>query len=143
MLIGTIFAVFYVFFSKKQIEETANPFQLTLSQQLVGLIMTAFCFGLLSTINPGYEVNVAGISPQFWLLAVVSGIMQYALGFLLYLIALQDTPVSHAAFYLALSPVFGVVSAVVMINERISLAQWIGGLLIIVSAYCANRLKTA
>ena len=141
VLIGTVFAVVYVLFSKKQIT-TANPLQLTSSQQLVGLIVTVFCFSILSVINPSYEVNATGISLQFWLLAIGSGIMQYALAFLLYLIALQNIPASHAAFYIALIPVFGVASAVVMIGEQPSLAQWIGGLLVIVSSYGANRLQT-
>jgi drug/metabolite transporter (DMT)-like permease len=141
VLVGAIFAVFYVLFSKKQIE-SVDPLQLTSSQQLVGLIMTVFCFSVLSIINPNYEVNAAGISAQFWLLAVGSGIMQYGLAFLLYLIALQNIPVSHATFYVALIPVFGVASAVVMIGEQPNLVQWIGGLLVIVSSYCANSLKT-
>lgn len=141
VLIGTVFAVLYVLFSKKQLE-TANPLQLTTSQQLVGLIVTVFCFSVLSTINPSYEVNAAGISPQFWLLAVASGIMHYALAFLLYLTALQNLPVSHAAFYIALIPVFGVASAVMMLGEQPSLVQWIGGSLIVVSSYWANRLKS-
>jgi len=140
VLTGTFFAVFYVLLSKRQIG-TANPLYLALSQQLVGLIVTVFCFSVLSTINPNYEVNTVGISPPFWLLAVGSGIMQYALAFLLYLIALQNLPVSHAAFYVGLIPVFGVASAVVMIGERPDFAQWIGGLLVIASSYGAYRLK--
>jgi drug/metabolite transporter (DMT)-like permease len=141
VLMGAIFAVFYVLFSKKQVQ-SIDPLQLTSSQQLVGLIMTVFCFSVLSLINPNYEVNAAGISPQFWLLAIGSGVMQYGLAFLLYLITLQNIPVSHAAFFVALIPVFGVASAVVMIGEQPSLAQWTGGLLVIVSSYFANRLKT-
>jgi drug/metabolite transporter (DMT)-like permease len=141
VLAGTIFAVCYVLLSKKQIA-TADPLHLTSSQQLVGLIVTVFCFSLLSTINPSYEISATGISPQFWFLAVLSGIMQYALAFLLYLIALQNIPVSHAAFYTALIPIFGIASAVVLIGEQPSLEQWIGGLLVIVSSYCANSLKT-
>jgi drug/metabolite transporter (DMT)-like permease len=141
LLLSTLFAVCYVLLSKKQIA-TSTPLFLTASQQLVGLLMTVFCFGLLSTISPGYEISAAGISLQFWLLAIVSGIMQYGLAFLIYLIALQDVPVSHAAFYVALIPVFGVSSAVVLIGEQPSLAQWIGGVLVILASYCASRLKT-
>jgi drug/metabolite transporter (DMT)-like permease len=127
--------------SKKQIA-TANPLQLTVSQQLVGLIVTVLCFSLLSFLNPSYEVSAIGISPQFWLLAIGSGIMHYALAFLLYLIALQNIPVSHAAFYVALIPVFGVVSAVAMIGEQPSMAQWIGGLMVVMASYGVNRLRT-
>lgn len=140
ILLSTLFAVCYVLLSKKQIE-TADPLLLTASQQMVGLTVTVICFGLLSTVNSAYEVNAAGISAPFWLLAIGSGIMQYALAFLLYLIALQKIPVSQAAFFIALIPVFGVVSAVLIIGEQPSLAQWVGGLLVIGSSYCANQIS--
>ncbi len=142
ILLGTLFAVFYVVLSKKQIE-TANPLQLTTSQQTVGLITTVLCFSVLSIFNPTQEVSATNISLPFWLLAIGSGIMQYGLAFLLYLVALQNLPVSHAAFYLALIPVFGVASAVVIIGEYPTLAQWIGGGLVVVASYWANRLHTA
>lgn len=142
MLLSTIFAVFYALLSKKQIE-TEDPLQLTSSQQLVGLVVTALCFSVLSTINPSYKVSIVGIVPRFWLLAVVSGILQYALAFLLYLVALQSVPVSHAAFYVALIPIFGVASAIILIGEQPSFYQWVGAVLVITSSYYANRLETA
>jgi drug/metabolite transporter (DMT)-like permease len=141
VLLGTVFAVFYVLLSKKQIA-TANPLQLTASQQLVGLLVTVSCFSVLSILNSSYEVSAAGISLQFWLLAVISGIMQYALAFLLYLIALQNVPVSQAAFYVALIPIFGVASAILALGEQPSFTQWVGGVLIVASSYLANKLKT-
>lgn len=140
VLLGTVFAVVYVLFSKKQISN-AKPLQLTSSQQLVGLLTTVLCFSLLGAVDPNYHVNINDIPFQFWLLAVGSGIMQYALAFLLYLIALQHIPVSQAAFYVALIPVFGVLSAVVLIGEQPSIVQWLGGALVIVSSFYANRLK--
>lgn len=141
VLLGTLFAVFYVLLSKQQIA-SSDPLQLTASQQFVGLIVTVLCFSVLSVLNSNYEVNAAHISLPFWLLAVGSGIMQYALAFLLYLTALQNLPVSHAAFYVALIPVFGVTSAIAIIGERPSLIQWAGAGLIIASSYFANKLKT-
>lgn len=140
VLIGTGCAVCYALLSKRQIE-AAEPLHLTSSQQFIGLIVTLLCFGTLSIVDPIYEVNAAGISPPFWLLAVGSGIMQYALAFLLYLMALKNLPVSQAAFYIALIPVFGVASAVVMIGEQLSLNQWMGGLLVVLSSYWANRFQ--
>ncbi|NEZ58990.1 DMT family transporter [Adonisia turfae] len=140
VLLGTLFAVFYALLSKRQIQ-TANPLQLTTSQQTIGLMTTVLCFGALSLLNPSYGISAANISPQFWLLAIGSGIMQYALAFLLYLTALRHVPASHAAFYLALIPVFGVASAIVMIGEQPSLAQGIGGLLVVASSYWANKLQ--
>jgi hypothetical protein len=46
VLLGTVFAVFYVLLTKKQIK-TADPLQLTVSQQLVGLIVTVLGFRIL------------------------------------------------------------------------------------------------
>lgn len=140
VLLGTVFAVVYVLVSKAQIA-TASPLELTASQQMVGLIVTVFCFGSLSLFVPSYEVDATGISPQFWLLAIASGFMQYALAFLLYLTVLQSTPVSHAAFYIALIPIFGVASAIILLGEQPNLLQWIGAGLIITSSYFANRLR--
>lgn len=141
VLLGTIFAVFYVLLSKKQIARS-NPLELTTSQQCVGLIVVVLCFSALSILNSSYEVSATGISLPFFSLAVVSGIMQYALAFLLYLTALQNLPVSHAAFYVALIPVFGVTSAILIIGERPNIMQWVGAGLIISSSYFANKLKT-
>ncbi|NJN87837.1 MAG: DMT family transporter [Leptolyngbyaceae cyanobacterium SL_7_1] len=138
VLLGTLFAVCYVLVSKKQIS-TIQPLPLVASQQLVGLIVTVFCFSALSLLNSNYEVSAANISLPFWLLAIGSGVMQYAIAFLLYLIALRTVQASDAAFYVALIPVFGVASAIVLIGEQPSLLQWIGAALIIGSSYAANQ----
>lgn len=140
VLLGTVFAVGYVLISKAQVTNI-SPLELTASQQLVGLIVTVICLGMLSIFNPNFEINATGIGLQFWLLAIISGIMQYALAFLLYLTALQNVPVSHAAFYVALIPVFGVSSAILLLGEHPSPIQWIGAGLIVTSSYYANRLR--
>ena len=141
VLIGVLFAVAYVILSKLQVHRLSTII-LTASQQFVGLITTAIAFGILSTFNRNYEINAFGISPQFWLLAIIAGIMQYALGFLLYLIALRHVDVSHAAFYVALTPVFGVASAILLIGEQPNILQWVGAGLIVTSSYFANRSET-
>jgi drug/metabolite transporter (DMT)-like permease len=142
VLVGTTFAVAYVILSKLQVHRV-SAISLTASQQFVGLITTAIAFGILSLFNRNYEINAFGISPQFWLLAIISGIMQYALGFLLYLIALRQVDVSHAAFYVALIPAFGVASAIFLIGEQPNLLQWFGAGLIVTSSYFANRLRVS
>lgn len=142
VLLGTVFAVGYALLSKAQVTKI-NPLELTASQQLVGLIVTVTCLGMLSIVSPNYEINATGIEFQFWLLAILSGIMQYALAFLLYITALQNVPVSHAAFYVALIPIFGVSSAILLLGEHPSPIQWIGVVLIVTSSYSANRLRNA
>ncbi len=140
VLLATVIAVGYVILSKVQIT-TASPLEMTVSQQLVGLIVTLICLGIFSLVNPNHNIDFTGIRLQFWLLAIGSGIMQYALAFLFYLTALKTVPVSQAAFYVALVPVFGVSSAILLLGEHPSVTQWIGGGLVLVSSYGANRLK--
>ena len=65
------------------------------------------------------------------LLAIVSGIIQYALAFWLYLIALQKLSASIASFYLTLIPLFGVGGAYVILGEQLTFWQWIGALCIL------------
>lgn len=142
VFLGILFAVGYALVSKAQVSRN-NPLELIISQQLVGTVATVFCFGIFFTIHPSYEVSTIGIPLHFWLLAIVSGIMQYSLAFLLYLTALQTLPVSLAAFYIGLIPVFGVVSAILLLGEIPSLFQWVGAVLIIISSYFANRLEVA
>ena len=140
VLLGTVFAVFYVLLSKRQLTQTP-PLQLTTAQQTVGLGVTLVCFGGLSLIHPSYAIHFGGIAPQFWLLAIVSGILQYALAFFLYLTALRHIPASHAAFYVALIPIFGVVSAMLIIGEQPTVFQWVGGGLVILSSSWVHNLN--
>jgi drug/metabolite transporter (DMT)-like permease len=140
VILGVLFAVAYVLISKTQIANV-NPLELTFSQQFVGLLVTVVCFGVLSLLDRNYEIDANGISLNFWLLAVISGIMSYALAFLLYLIALCKVPVSQAAFYVALIPIFGVGSAIILIGDRPKINQWIGATFVIASSYCANQIK--
>lgn len=142
VLLGTTFAVGYVLISKSQVNN-ASAINLTASQQFVGLIVTVIGFGILSVVNQKYEINAFNIPVQFWLLAIVSGIMQYALAFLLYITALNELNVSSSAFYVALVPVFSVASAILLIGEQPNALQWIGAALVLTSSYFANKLRTA
>lgn len=142
VLAGTLFAVVYVLYSKKAVGGT-NPLQLTAAQQLVGFVTTLLCFGALALVRSDFALVTTGVPLPFWLLAVVAGVMQYALGFLFYLIALRGMPVSRAAFYVALVPVFGVGSAALLLGEAPGAAQWLGAAFIIGSSYFANRERPA
>jgi drug/metabolite transporter (DMT)-like permease len=111
-----------------------------MAQQGVGLIVTVLSFNVLSWFNSSYAVDAIGIPLPFWALAIGSGIMQYGLAFWLYLTALQNVSTGQAAFFVALIPVFGVASAVLLLGEQPSGAQWLGAGLVIGMSYWANRL---
>jgi drug/metabolite transporter (DMT)-like permease len=140
IFIATLFAVGYVLLSKHQISQ-GTPLELTTSQQLVGLLVTVICFGLLSLLHPDYEISAFGIPPHYWLLAIAAGLMQYALAFLLYLTSLQTLPASQAAFYVGLIPIFGITSAMMLMGEQPNRMQYLGGFFVLGSSYLANRLQ--
>ncbi len=140
VLVGVLFAVAYALVSKRLIA-TSNPLSMVTSQQLFGLVAIVAFRSVLPIVSPQYDVTVATV-PSAWLLAVVSGILSYAVAFLFYLSAIQRLPASRASFFLILIPVFTTLSAVLLIGERVTTAHVVGGALIIGSAYI-SRASTA
>ena len=69
----------------------------------------------------------------------VSGVLNYAIPFGLYLAAIARIDVSEAAQHLALIPVFGVVGAVVFLGESITTGALIGAAVIVASVTVAVR----
>lgn len=124
ILLGTLAAALYVVATRRLLSDR-EPLMLTLVQQFVGLLGVA----ALWLAAAFFQHPVAALPPvalSIFVQAVVSGIIQYALAFWLYLIALRGLPASIAAFYLALIPLFGVGGASVFLGERLTLWQGIG-----------------
>jgi drug/metabolite transporter (DMT)-like permease len=70
-------------------------------------------------------------TPGQLLLVGAAGILNYALPFWLYLTALTRMPVARAATYLTLIPVFGVLGAVLVLGERVTWLDLVGGVLVV------------
>ena len=139
VLAGTFFAAVYVIATRRLVD-AMPPLPLSALQQSVGLIWTlgtiaaALAAGLVA-------LGLNGMSIPVLLLAALSGIVQYALAFWLYLFALRRLPASVAAFALALIPVFGVAAAYVFLGEGLDKMQWIGAALIVASVALASCLQ--
>jgi drug/metabolite transporter (DMT)-like permease len=67
------------------------------------------------------------------LLAVDSGVVQYALAIWLYLLGMKTLPAGIASLFLALIPVFGVAGAMVFLGETLAPLQW-GGCALVIGA---------
>ena len=74
--------------------------------------------------------DVAGLGATSLLLATVSGVLYYGLGFWFYLTGLRLVPASYAAAFLPLIPLFGLAGGY-LTGERLSPVQWIGTALVI------------
>ena len=137
--IGTLFAALYVIATRRLVL-TIDPLPLSALQQSMGLLWAVFVTlaGLVLGIVP---LGLNGVAWEVFLLAAVSGIVQYAMAFWLYLYALRRLPANVAALYLALIPVFGVGAAYAFLGESLVLVQWIGAVLIVASAAAVVRVS--
>ncbi|WP_020579709.1 DMT family transporter [Actinopolymorpha alba] len=118
-------AAVYVVVASRQVS-TVAPLPAALTQHVWALGFVIAC-----------QLVLAG--PLLWtsatagelLLAAGSGILNYALPFWLYLTALTRMPVARAATYLTLIPIFGVLGAVLVLGERVTWLDLIGGVLVV------------
>ncbi|HEY9800303.1 MAG TPA: DMT family transporter [Leptolyngbyaceae cyanobacterium] len=129
IVMGTFCAALYGVLSRSAVQ-TVNPVMLAAIQQSFGLIWVILIW---LNVEQGKIAQFSTINPVVWILAIASGIVQYALAFWLYLQAIKTIPVSIAAQFLSLIPVFGACGAYLFLNERLTLLQGLGMLLVMVS----------
>jgi drug/metabolite transporter (DMT)-like permease len=125
---ATASASLYVILSRRSVE-TIAPIPLAALQQTAGLLFTLLILPL--ALAGGEAAGLPDVPMTSWLWAGITGIVQYALAFSLYLSALRYIPVAHAALYLTLIPIFGVGGSALLLSERLSAPQLVGALLII------------
>jgi drug/metabolite transporter (DMT)-like permease len=82
-------------------------------------------------LGTGFEPLPAGLPRDMLLLGVVSGCVQYALAFWLYLVGLRGLPVSVAGLFLTLTPVVGVIGGILFLGESLAPLQLAGAVLIV------------
>ncbi|MFY2822681.1 DMT family transporter [Ruegeria sp. MALMAid1280] len=134
---ATIFAALYVVITSRLVLRTP-PLVLAVMQQTVGFV---FAIAILAgAIALGFEHIKTWPDANGWLLIFGSGIVQYALAFWFYLVALRALPVSTAALFLALIPVFGVSGAAIFLGETLSLVQLFGSTLIVVAVLASTAI---
>ena len=117
-------------------EEAAvvTAYQLLAALAVAGLIWA-------STAESAGSVTFSRASLLPWVAAVATGLLGSAIPFLLYTFAVARLPAARTGVPLNLIPVFGVASAVVLLNERLVTAQLLGAGLVLVGL-CAAQLGT-
>ena len=65
-------------------------------------------------------------SPSDRALAALSGVLYYGVAFFLFVGALKRVPASEAGVFINLVPVFGLIAAYLLLNERLAATQWLG-----------------
>lgn len=124
VLLGVAAAALYVVLTRRLLHHRA-PLPLTFAQQFVGLLMVAlvWCVAILLQLP---VAALPPLDPAYVATAALSGVVQYALAFWLYLIALKRLPATVAACFLTLTPLFGVGGAALVLHERLTLPQAVG-----------------
>lgn len=140
IVLGTLFAALYVVWSSRLVADFA-PVSLAALQQSAGLALAAPLLLVMSLWN-GAGSELGRADPGDLVLALVSGVVQYALAFWFYLIGLRRLPASTAALFLTLTPVFGLGGAVVFLGEDVGALQAIGALIIVAAVGSAARASS-
>jgi drug/metabolite transporter (DMT)-like permease len=84
------------------------------------------------------------VTPETWfslLVATASGAFGYGTAFLLYLVALRHQTAGCISVYLTLIPIFGALSAYVLLGERLLPSQGLGGALILFAIISIARIS--
>lgn len=97
------------------------PVPLTALNQTFGLL-TAIAALLISG-----QINTEGIPAQAWQAAIVTGVTQYAMAFLFYVMAIKHVTAGSASVMLMLVPILSLAGAVVVLGESFSMLQMAGG----------------
>ncbi|HVI89978.1 MAG TPA: DMT family transporter [Dongiaceae bacterium] len=136
VMAGLCVAAFYVIMSRRLIS-TYDGLHLAAIQQsaafafvVVVLIVTTLC-GVQPIDPSAITIEVAGI-------VTLSGILQFALPFWLYLRALEHMRASITALFLPLIPLSGVALAYCLLGEILNPAQWVGAVLIVLAVLAAT-----
>ncbi|WP_077960656.1 DMT family transporter [Ensifer adhaerens] len=136
VILGTLFAALYVVASSRLVAKI-EPLALAALQQTVGLVF-AVAF-LLAWSPEAIAADLGKADAGMLALALVSGIVQYALAFWLYLVGLKRLAASTAALFLTLTPVFGIGGAALFLGEEVTPWQAAGTLIILASVAVASQ----
>lgn len=135
---GTMAAALYVVLSAR-FARRIHPLYIVSWQQTVGLGLALLLLPIEWTLVPATQA-LATIPAGVWLLAALSGIVQYALAFSLYIAALRTISTNYAGSFLSLIPLFGLAGAFLFLHETLSLLQ-LGGAAVTVFAVTVINLR--
>jgi drug/metabolite transporter (DMT)-like permease len=137
VVLGTVFAALYVVVSSRLVT-LVPPVALAALQQSVGLAFALILLVAWLPLSAAFE-ELARADARLIGLALLSGIVQYALAFWLYLVGLKRLRAGTAALFLTLIPVFGLGGAVLFLDESIGMLQASGALMIVAAIAFAKR----
>lgn len=110
-----------------------------LGQQAAALGFVVVALVVASAAGSALGAVPLHVSAAGWLSAGLSGVLYYAAAYWLYLSALRTLPATIAASSFFLIPIFGVATAWVVRDERLSGLQWLGAAIVLVAVLTILR----
>ncbi|NMH93555.1 EamA family transporter [Pseudonocardia bannensis] len=126
-------------FATARLPVPPNPFALAAAQMLAGGVIL-----LAVSLGTGDRLDVGTVSPVAWGAWIYLAVIVSGGAFSAYAYALSVLPVSTVATYAYVNPVIAVLLGVLLVGERFSLTQLVGGaivLLAVVLVIAAERIR--
>lgn len=136
MLLTSSFAwSLYTIFNRPNVASygslTTNAYQITFA--------TAVLY--VATLRNGVPWREALSRPEVLLNLGYLGIFCSAMGYLLYLFALQSLGPTVVSAFINLVPVFGVAGSALILGEQITLVQLVGGAIVVLGIFAVERMQ--
>jgi len=129
---GSAFAfAFYILFSKRGLERYAPQTVLLYTFLIAGVFW--------SCVTPLPKILAAGYGPELWGMFLLLGVFSTLVPFTLFYLGLKHLPAAEAGIVATLEPVVAIVSAWLLLGERLAPLQWLGALLVLVASVIASR----
>lgn len=134
-LLAALSSALYSVIGKKVLSSN-DPLVITTLALFFGAVLQV----ILTVSTVGFlEVAVAGLKIN--LLTVFLGVTMIGISYPLWFVCLKRFPASQISIYMYLTPVFGVILSLIILNERFSWLFWVGGLLILAGIIITNAKK--
>jgi drug/metabolite transporter (DMT)-like permease len=132
-------AAVYNIYARRQMESISS-LQLLALHQVAALALIVPAFIVESSLHLGPPLINIGI-PMI-LLGCLSGITQYALGFVLFFKALRTIGAARSGLLFSLPPIFTLISSYFILGERLTIFQWFGAVVALIAVCSVTWLTT-
>ncbi|RKD29489.1 DMT family transporter [Thermohalobacter berrensis] len=111
------------------------------------LILTTYSFIVCTVvlfpfvIREFLQISIFDISIKGWLPVVYMAIFPTVIGYLIQQMAIKEIGVSRAAIFINLVPVFSVILAAIILNEKLGYLRLISGFMIVLAVYLNSQIK--
>lgn len=132
-LLSAICWAFYTLYGNRVLKEL-DPFPVTAYAMLTGAVL----LGLFAAFDL-MRVSWSSLEPGFWINQFYLALFPSVLANWFYYRGVQSVGASRAAMFMYIVPVSGVLLAVALLGERLTLVQMFGSLLMVLGIWLVNR----